>query len=286
MEIRARSITSTLGALVVEGLDEPDKVEELKARLSNVKTFETKLKKLAIHMANVAVADSKLPRVVQASQYVESLKPIVPQGFSTKIIANELVSIREGLLTGRLAPEDFALRHVGEMLSKIKEVKQNLLVKIEANDPGLVSEQMIKHNQKFKDIITPLTEDKPFAIHKVPVTFSTSWAKKQSSVGHLDPKKLDLLGFTAHLIDGYAIIENQRCLGIKRMGKAPPFDEAKELLKKVEKKTGHPWAFVSEKSYGYLNASWFWIMPDKDASRLGKAFPGGHLRIETWGFAF
>jgi hypothetical protein len=63
-------------------------------------------------------------------------------------------------------------------------------------------------------------------------------------------------------------------------------DAAKELTKLLEAKTNLKYAFVSETSSGYKGASYFWIMPTRDFDRLSRAFPGGHVKLSSWGFAF
>jgi hypothetical protein len=63
-------------------------------------------------------------------------------------------------------------------------------------------------------------------------------------------------------------------------------DAARELKKLLEAKTGIKYEFVSEHSSTYHGASYFWIMPVRDLDRLAKVFPGGHVKLGSWGFAF
>lgn len=62
-------------------------------------------------------------------------------------------------------------------------------------------------------------------------------------------------------------------------------DEAKKVLALLEKKQGFEYTFISLKPQGYKGGIWFWIMPTKDVRRFAKAFPGGRVDIQTWGFA-
>lgn len=64
------------------------------------------------------------------------------------------------------------------------------------------------------------------------------------------------------------------------------FDAATELKKLLEAKTNIKYAFVSETSSSYQGGSYFWIMPTRDLDRLSRAFPGGHVKLSSWGFAF
>ena len=63
-------------------------------------------------------------------------------------------------------------------------------------------------------------------------------------------------------------------------------DAAKEFKKLLEAKTGLRYEFVSEHSSSFQGASYFWLMPHKDLDRFAKVFPGGHVKLGTWGFAF
>jgi len=62
-------------------------------------------------------------------------------------------------------------------------------------------------------------------------------------------------------------------------------DEAKKVVKLLEGKTGYGWEFISAKPKGFKGGIWFWVMPEKDVRRFGKAFPSGRIDVSTWGFA-
>ena len=61
------------------------------------------------------------------------------------------------------------------------------------------------------------------------------------------------------------------------------FHEVKGLL---ERHTNTKYSLVSEKSHGYNGQSYFWLMPSRDLVRFARVFPGGHVGIHAWGFAF
>lgn len=65
-----------------------------------------------------------------------------------------------------------------------------------------------------------------------------------------------------------------------------PHDSALEYTKLLEKKTGEQWEFVSEKGYGHQGVTYFWLMTARDLNRFSKAFPGKHVGMKEWGFAF
>ena len=63
-------------------------------------------------------------------------------------------------------------------------------------------------------------------------------------------------------------------------------DLAKQFKKLLEAKTNVKYSFVSEKPHGHKGTSYFWLMPDRDLARFAKAFPGKHVGMDAWGFAF
>jgi hypothetical protein len=62
-------------------------------------------------------------------------------------------------------------------------------------------------------------------------------------------------------------------------------DEAKKVVKMLEQEQGIEYTFISQKAKGFKGGLWFWIMPTKDVKRFARAFPGGRVDIQTWGFA-
>jgi hypothetical protein len=63
-------------------------------------------------------------------------------------------------------------------------------------------------------------------------------------------------------------------------------DLARNVLKMVERQFNTKYAFVSEQSVALNGGEFFWVMPAADLVRLARAFPGGHVKIDKWGFAF
>lgn len=72
---------------------------------------------------------------------------------------------------------------------------------------------------------------------------------------------------------------------VKRRDKTM-LDAANEVRVLLEKHTNVKYSFVSERSYNHKGDLYFWLMPSGDLTRFARAFPGGHIRIHAWGFAF
>lgn len=63
-------------------------------------------------------------------------------------------------------------------------------------------------------------------------------------------------------------------------------DVARGVLKMIERQYNAKYAFVSERAVSLNGGEFFWVMPAADMVRLSRAFPGGHVKIDKWGFAF
>jgi hypothetical protein len=72
---------------------------------------------------------------------------------------------------------------------------------------------------------------------------------------------------------------------VKRRPKSA-LDAAREVKKLLESKTNVKYEFVSENPASFKGGSYFWLMATRDLSRFGQAFPGGHVKLSSWGFAF
>ena len=321
MKIFARSIGSQLGNMAVDNVPEVDKIAVLKSRFADVSAFEVKLRKLNAALVSLAVSErpQQLKRLLQAKVYVEGIKKDAPQGLGPYLeaLTNEIVSLREGVFSGDAQPSDLMLLSGVKTLDTVKELKASIGARIKAAEEPTgeldPAEKLILKNREFEKKVPDVT-DKPFSITRVPVVFSASYTRDQSSVGHLDVKKLDSLGFKADLLDGYAVIHNQVVLGINLLEiaehpevrtKVPTFkkekwekktvkrsgnalDVAKSVKAMLERKTKTRWEFVSEHpSKTHVKGTpWFWLMPVQDINRFAAAFPGGHVKLQSWGFAF
>jgi hypothetical protein len=62
-------------------------------------------------------------------------------------------------------------------------------------------------------------------------------------------------------------------------------DEALAIIKMIEDKTGTSYTLISSKPATFKGATWFWAMAANDVRRFAKAFPGGRIDVQKWGFA-
>ena len=215
-----------------------------------------------------------------------------------------------------------AVKTVDELLAKAK----GNVVKLEAaigDVSDLANEALIRKNQAAKEKI-PAFNGKEYVVGRAPVAFTFVNKQKHSSVGYVDQEMLSRLGFKSDNLGGYTILHNQLVVGIdaaavydthvdengtrtqvrKRVKESvitfkagrptkvmkarerQHFDIALKVKKLIEQKTNTRYAFVSELGVGLNNGEFFWLMPAADVTRLAKAFPGGHAKINKWGFAF
>lgn len=189
-----------------------------------------------------------------------------------------------------------------------------------AIDPN---EALILKNQKFKASMPALGE-KDFVVSRVPVAFTFQQKNGHSSIGYVDTSSIASLGFKVDNLGGYTVLYNQLVVGVNSTSvydtvkdsdgnvvktrqrvaedaitfkKGAPtkvvrrrdkdyLDVALHVKAQLEKKTNQPYVFVSETPQGYEGGHWFWLMPTRDLNRLARAFPGGHAKINRWGFAF
>ncbi len=185
------------------------------------------------------------------------------------------------------------------------------------------NEALIRKNQAAREKI-PAFNGKEFVVGRAPVAFTFVNKQRHSSVGYVDKDLLDKMGFKSDNLGGYTLLHNQMVIGIDshavytkltdedgkesivrqrvedtaitfkggkptRVLKARDkqhFDIAKKVKKLIEQKTNTRYEFVSELAVGHANGEFFWLMPVADLARLAKAFPGGHAKINKWGFAF
>lgn len=329
------------------GSDTHERKLAVMARLTRLENVETRLRKLNIALANIAVSEKpmQLKLIRSARRYIEErIKPEPVQGITTdlRILDNELQSMYEGLVANTVTMSDLvlvngvrALNNVQTMLSagrhRLKQLES-------AADPHADSaEREIKEAQEVMSKIPPF-ENRDFLVWRCPVSFSGTdgSSSKFSKVGYLNTDKLDHLGFTAASIGGYTVLKKQLCIGINpktlmrevdaldedgnqifeadgttpkkafkrrtvketvqksKAGKPvkvvqrrerTAHDEALEVMKMMEAKTGTSYTLISPKPASFDGGTWFWCMSSADVQRLSRAFPGGRIDIQKWGFA-
>lgn len=312
-----------------------ERLSKLRTRLLALADVKLKLRKLNVALANLAVADprSQMKLIQSATRYVQGIeKP--PQGVSVmlRVVANELQSMREGILARAVKPRDLVLvagvRTITDIDALMARVQLNIQ-KVEAaieGEPTDPNVQLLLKNKEAQERI-PKFNGREFIVGRAPTAFTFQNKQKHSSVGYVDEDAIKRVGgFKTDNLGGYTILHNQLVIGIDshaiydkeapaeeggkptlkkqrvketvivfkkgnptRVAKARDrthFDVAQRVLKLIERQYNARFDFVSEYSVGLNGGEFFWIMPKADHVRLARAFPGGHLKIAKWGFAF
>jgi hypothetical protein len=249
------------------------------------------------------------PLLVMVTNELQSLR----EGIQANIVRpNDLV------LTASVQ----AVTKINEIIASVRNNIQKLEAAI-GDFTTDTNEALIRKNQAAKEKI-PAFNGKDFVIGRAPVAFTFVNKQKHSSVGYVDKDLLDKMGFKSDNLGGYTLLHNQMVVGIDahavynkltddsgkesmvrqrvkdsvitfkagkptRVVKARDklhLDVAKKVKKLIEQKTNTRYEFVSEVAVGLNNGEFFWLMPVADLNRLARAFPGGHAKINKWGFAF
>ncbi len=211
--------------------------------------------------------------------------------------------MREGIYTAstRIGKKELALLTVAAALTDIEAMVVSSSVKLEkiiadsSNSADLdefykKAADVIEKHSKEQTKVTPI-QNKPFIVLRLPVV---------PADGGLSVDKLTRLGFSTENLSGYAVLHNQLVIGInpneligdtassmRGETAAKKIREEAERIKKVlEKKTKVRLQFVSEKAFSFESGTWFWLMPNREIDAFAKAFPGSHIKVQRWGFAF
>jgi hypothetical protein len=330
------------------GSDTHERILAIKARLTRLGNVETRLRKLNIALANIAVADrpQQLKLIRSARSYVETkIKPEPVQGISAdlRIIDNELQSLYEGIKAKSATMSDLVLMSGVRAISNVRTLISSASIRLtqlesateaHADSSALAIEQA----REAMSQIPAFDDDREFIVWRCPVAFSgtNSSDSKFSKVGYMSVEKLDHLGFAADTIGGYTVIKKQLCIGInpktlyrevelkdekgepifEEDGTTPKVglkrrtvkewvqknkagkpvkvqqrrertahDEALAVMKMMEEKTASSYTLISQKPTSFKGGTWFWVMSSQDVRRFTKAFPGGRVDIQKWGFA-
>lgn len=182
---------------------------------------------------------------------------------------------------------------------------------------------LLKKNQAAKEKI-PAFNGKEFVVGRAPVAFTFANKQKHSSVGYADDELLEQQGFKTDNLGGYTVVHNQLVIGIDtdavydkttdedgnvtkvrqrekeavvvfKKGKPTRvlrakdrehIDIARRVLRMLEQQASVKYAFISELGATLNGGQFFWVMPAVDFARFNRVFPGGHAKIDKWGFAF
>ena len=208
---------------LVAGADDSENLKaKTEARVSELNTLVTKIRKVGLYLAELYVLPKprQLKRLAAAAVGLKELhQQKLPVGAKNHIEAclNEVISLREGVYSSnsRLDKQTLALtastKARTELLAMV-ESAQHRLEKVVADSSSELDMEdfykkaadVIKKNDTEASKVLPL-KSKPFLLVRVPVVPLGS---------SLSTEKLPQLGFKSESLSGYPIIHNQLVLGI------------------------------------------------------------------------
>lgn len=287
-----------------------DVTAEIKAktqtRITELTALVGKMGKVEAALQDLYVL-AKPQRLKKLTQVLNAVKKLhatsLPVGSKKHVerCVNEITSLREGIYADAKVDKK-AMALIATIQAKadilaLAGVAKSRYDKILADSGSTfdtdeldkkVAEIIEKHSHdsgKVSDIKTS-----PFVIARLPVVPADS----------VSVDRLTRLGFDVDNLSGYPVLKNQLVFGINPkflLGensaamngvKAAAFirEEADRLRKKFQKTTKRNLQFVSDKSFSYGSGTWFWLMTDRELDMFAKAFPGSHVKVTRWGFAF
>lgn len=198
----------------------------VQVRISRLNIVETKLRKLNIALANLAFGEKphQLKLIRSARAYIDTIKAEPVQGVSAslRVMDNELISMKEGIVSNAVTMSDLVLTSGVQALNKVKELKleaadrlNRLTAELTASGEYDPTEYEINVNQSELDQI-PDFSGHEFILHRAPMVFTgqNSSDTKFSKVGYVDVGVLSRLGFSAAIIGGYTVVKKQMAIGI------------------------------------------------------------------------
>ncbi len=277
-------------------------------RITELEALAAKVTKVEAALTDLYVLSkpARLKRITQVMTAVKKLHASpLPVGAKKHIgnCLNELTSLREGIYASNAQVDKKALALIATVQAKedikaLAAAATTRLDKIMADSTH--DSDLEEFYRKAADVIEKHTtesaklsaiQSKPFVIARVPVV---------PADGMLSVDKLTRLGFDVENLSGYAVLNKQLTIGINprallgEHGGAIKGEkaataiqaEADRLRKLLQKKTNTKLQFVCDKAFTYDTGTWFWLMTNKELDALAKAFPGQHVKITRWGFAF
>lgn len=301
-------------------------IAKLTARLKGLKGLEASLSKLLLAMGNLYTAEKpkQLRALTSAMTKVGELRQHKVNGTARLLDSciNELTSLREGLFTGAVSSRDkkelmlsTCSRTIVEIKALIARTEQRIKIVSSEDDEGnsavLAAEEddqllrVINKNSKLRDSL-PAIGDKAYVVGRAPVVVVTNAGnvqRKGQAAPFVNHETLVRQGFKVDVLDGYAVIHGQLVIGISRKKKEDleeeegakkkrkpnpmdPLEMARVVAKHLQQVTKKNLEFVITASFSYNGATWFWVMPQAELNQFSKAFPGGRVKLQTWGFAF
>ena len=283
-------------------------------RINNLGRLYSKVMKVMAGLTGLSTAKKpeQLKMLDDALKAIETMRAIKVNGTRKAIDAcqNELVSLREAVFSNtKLKKSDYALDAclaASESFQKLitvtnrrmeldEEGNSNIVLDEDGNDVAVVT--IMKHLKEANKL--PKFNDKLYVLGRAPVVVVTTgrsdFKLRNQPSQFVDRSKLEKGGFKVDVLDGYAIIRDQLVIGVNRsqipQGKDRKLqfsieDVRDEVLDTIQRQTKKRWQVVVEHGYGHRGGAWFWIMPEQEMVQFAKAFPGGHPKLNEWGFAF
>ena len=283
-------------------------------RITQLAQLTNRVTKVMTGLAGLSTAKKpeQLKMLDAALKTIESMRAIKVTGTRKAIDAcqNEIVSLREAVFSNtKLKKVDYVLdaclaaiesfQKLTKLTNRRMELDEagnsNVALDEEGNDIAVVT--IMKHLKEANKL--PKFGDKLYVLGRAPVVVVTTgrsdFKLRNQPSQFVDRSKLEKGGFKVDVLDGYAIIRDQMVIGVNRS--AIPQDKNRklqfsiedvrdEVLDAVQRQTKKRWQVVVEHGYGHRGGAWFWIMPEQEMVQFAKAFPGGHPKLNEWGFAF
>jgi len=282
---------------------------KLEAKKNALIKLKAKLDKAVLKVSKLYVVEKpeQLKRLTAALKSVTTImenKPPLGVSKALRSCSNELTSLREGVFIGAAVDKKTlsilacrkAVKHVEALIEStnkaIASVGKENEVRVEESEEKILDEfgKVLKQTQKESENISAL-QKKPFVLTRVPVVPLIK--------GPLNTPSLKKAGFDIVKVGDYNVIHNQLVLGInksflelrkgaieRQVDPKKIIAKATEIKKMIEKQTGQKYFFVLDRPYGATGGSWFWLMTERDLSAFARAFAGGHVKIDRFGFAF
>ena len=292
-----------------------EKLRQMEQRIHGLRQVHAGMQKLVLAAGNLCLAEKpkQLKALTAAQAKVVALRQLKVTG-TARILdscANEITSLREGLFAGTVSSRNKKELVLSTCSHSLTEVEA-LLARTEASRIRLASqddegnsvlageeedqqlEEVIKRAGKLKDTLPKLQKGKLYTVGRAPVVVVTDPGgvqRRNKAASFVNISMLQRSGFKVDSMDGYAVLHDQMVIGVDKVKDnypkgATPQAVAAAVAKRMAVAARKTYLFVLVKAYEYQGLVWFWVMPELELNQFSKAFPGGRIKLNTWGFAF
>lgn len=290
-----------------------EKLHKMEARIKGLHKVHAGMQKLVLAAGNLYLAEKpkQLRALTTAQARLTELRALKVNGTARLLdsCANEITSLKEGLFTGAVSARNkkelvlttcsAMLANVSELIKKAEQTRLllasqddegNSVLAEEAEDEQLMN--VIKRSSKLKDTLPKLQKGKLYTVGRAPVVVVTDPGgvqRRNKAASFVNIALLERSGFKVDNLDGYAILHNQMVIGVDKENLPKGVttrDVAAAVAKKMSGAAKKTFSFIMPKSYEYRRLAWFWLMPEVELNQFAKAFPGGRVKLNEWGFAF